>query len=157
MNIGNLYVYYPATLAEESLIPTDALVVKSGESELKYKNSSSVIVSLFGGSSGGGTIGGAVSGGTSTGILYVDALGNLAQDVANFNYDPTTQKLTVSGSVDPPAFTASGKNNDAYYELYSGKNSSLSLDGSARIRFNPANNSLEVSINGEEYKKIITE
>lgn len=43
-------------------------------------------------------VGGSVSGGTAKSVLFVDGSGNLAQDNANFNYDSSTQTLTLGRS-----------------------------------------------------------
>jgi len=110
--------------------------------------------------SAGGAVGSAVAGGINTGIMFVDAAGNLANDVANFNYDQTTKKLTVTGGIDPLYLQIKdaglGGGDAAYFEAYGGQNAAVSLANTGRLRYNSATNKFELSENGGVYGAIST-
>ncbi|MDE1946183.1 MAG: hypothetical protein KGH93_03260, partial [Patescibacteria group bacterium] len=102
-------------------------------------------------------VGGSVVGGTPGGIMFVNASGNLAQDPSNFNYDPTTQKLTVHGGIDPIFFLASDASGSAaYYEAAAGQNAATSGTSTGRIRYNATAKQLEMSAAGGAYVAIGT-
>jgi hypothetical protein len=105
------------------------------------------------------SIGAAVQGATATGIFFIDpTTGKLAQDTANFNYNPITQKLKVTGGIDPVYFSAqaTSTNNNAFYEAFAGENAALAPANVGRLRYNATSQRWEVSMNGSSYQAIAT-
>jgi hypothetical protein len=103
------------------------------------------------------SIGADVAGATATGIFFIDpATGKLAQDTANFNYDPVTQKLKVTGGIDPVYFSAqaTSTNANAYYESFAGENAAIAPVNVGRLRYNNVLKTWEVSVNGGGYAAI---
>jgi YVTN family beta-propeller protein len=99
----------------------------------------------------------AVVGATSTGIFFLGADGKLSQDTDNFNYDPISHKLTLTGGLDPLWLQAKDASNfgGAYYEAYDGNNAGVSLANTGRLRYSTSTQSWEVSTNGGAYAPIV--
>jgi hypothetical protein len=99
----------------------------------------------------------AVVGATSTGIFFLDANGKLSQDTDNFNYNPVTKKLTLTGGLDPLWVQAKDSTTfgGAYFEAYDGNNAGVSLANTGRLRYSTSTQAWEVSTNGGAYAPIV--
>lgn len=153
-----------------TLVPSEGLALSSAGLSLLDTCSSGQILKWNGsawacaadasGIGSGGAVGGAVNGGIYTGIMFVDAGGNLAHDTANFNYDPSTKKLTVTGGIDPLYIQAKdtglGGGSAAYFEAYSGQNASVATANTGRIRYNAVAQNWEVSENTGAYVPLLS-
>jgi Domain of unknown function (DUF5011)/Chaperone of endosialidase len=104
------------------------------------------------------TLGAAVVGATSTGIFFLGPDGKLSQDVNNFNYDPISKKLTITGGVDPlflqlkDVTTASGSG--AYLEFYAGNLAATATTQTGRIIYSTTTAKFQVSVDNGPYKDI---
>ncbi len=105
-----------------------------------------------------GTLGSSVAGAlpsTTGGMLYIDENGDLQQD-ADFTWDPVSNKLYVSGAIDPIYFSAyDASNNGAFYEAKDGQNAAVSLPNSGRLRYNALTQKWQISENGGTYTDLI--
>jgi hypothetical protein len=99
-----------------------------------------------------------VVGATGTGIFFLDpTTGKISQDVDNFNYDPITKKLTITGGLDPLYLQAkdAATGTGAYFEAFNGASATLSVANSGRLRYSTSTQAWEVSTNGGAYAPIV--